>query len=195
MGKRETADLGDSTGHLLVADIYHGRHMEGVRRGAVTSLLIHQDDLSVKRMLSFLTVMPGEVSSCTGCHEPRTSPPPHASPSALLALRPPPSRIQPVLDTPEIFDYPRDIQPIWDRHCLACRDVDTYAGRAAGLAAGPGRSGGPGTGAGEVAGVARWRTIGKEAAWPPWQVRSDYGGTVKRGGESAAVAKASAGQG
>jgi hypothetical protein len=36
-------------------------------------------------------------------------------------------------------------------------------------------------GAGEVAGVARWRTIGKEAAWPPWQVRSDYGGTVKRG--------------
>jgi hypothetical protein len=41
--------------------------------------------------------------------------------------------------------------------------------------------GGPGNGAGEVAGVARWRTIGKEAAWPPWQVRSDYGGTVKRG--------------
>jgi hypothetical protein len=50
----------------------------------------------------------------------------------------------------------------------------------AGLA-GRGCSGGPGTGAGEVAGVARWRTIGKEAAWPPWQVRSDYGGTVKRG--------------
>jgi hypothetical protein len=179
------ADLGDSTGRLLVADIYHGRHMEGVRRGAVTSLLIlenlpkpvnyggsmdpityggsytlnrvlgtvpveadgsvyaevpplrslqlvalDQDDRSVKRMLSFLTVMPGEVSSCTGCHEPRTSPPPHASPSALLALRRPPSKIQPVLDTPEIFDYPRDIQPIWDRHCLACHDVDTYAGRA-----------------------------------------------------------------
>jgi hypothetical protein len=63
----------------------------------------------------------------------------------------------------------------------------------AGLA-GRGCLGGPGNGAGEVAGVARWRTIGKEAAWPPWQVRSDYGGTVKRGGESAAVAKASAGQ-
>ena len=33
---------------------------------------LDQNDLSVKRMQSFLTVQPGETSSCVGCHEERT---------------------------------------------------------------------------------------------------------------------------
>ena len=33
---------------------------------------LDEKDLSVKRMLSFLTVMPGEVATCIGCHENRT---------------------------------------------------------------------------------------------------------------------------
>jgi hypothetical protein len=89
---------------------------------------LDEDDLSVKRMLSFLTVMPGEVASCMGCHENRTVAPPAAS--SFLALQRPPSSITPVPDAPEIFDYPRDIQPIWDRHCLKCHDADRYEGRA-----------------------------------------------------------------
>ncbi len=89
---------------------------------------LDEQDLSVKRMLSFLTVMPGEVATCIGCHETRTEAPP--APATLRALRRPPSEITPVPDTPEIFDYPRDIQPIWDRHCLSCHDAGTYAGRA-----------------------------------------------------------------
>ncbi len=36
----------------------------------------------------------------------------------LQALKRPPSRIEPVSGVPEVFDYPRDIQPIWDRHCV-----------------------------------------------------------------------------
>jgi hypothetical protein len=35
-----------------------------------------------------------------------------------------PSRIQPLPDVPEVFDFPRDIQPILDRHCVACHDYD-----------------------------------------------------------------------
>jgi hypothetical protein len=89
---------------------------------------LDEHDLSVKRMLSFLTVMPGEVASCSGCHEDRTAAPPARS--TLLALKRPPSPITPVPGTPEIFDYPRDIQPIWDRHCLPCHDADRYEGRA-----------------------------------------------------------------
>jgi hypothetical protein len=174
-----------STGRILVSDIYHGRNMEGIRRGTIDKLLIlenlpkpvnysgsmdpisyggsytlnrvlgtvpvepdgsvyaevpplrslqlvalDEDNLSVKRMLSFLTVMPGETSTCTGCHESRVEPPPYVLPPRLLALRRPPSSIQPAADAPDVFDYPRDIQPIWDRHCLECHDVDQYAGRA-----------------------------------------------------------------
>ncbi len=177
-------DGSEPAGRIVVADVYRGRSMEGVRRGAITQLLIlenlpkpvnyggsmdpvsyggsytlnrvlgtvpverdgsvyaevpplrslqlvalDENDLSVKRMLSFLTVMPGEVSTCTGCHERRTEPPPYALSPRLLALQRPPSKIRPVPDAPEVFDYPRDIQPIWDRHCLECHDVDKYAGR------------------------------------------------------------------
>ncbi len=172
-----------SCGRLAIMDIYEGRNMAGIRRGAIKKLLILENlpkpvnftgsmdpisyggsytinrvlgtvpvesdgsayfsvpplrslqlvaldaaDVSVKRMLSFLTVMPGETTSCVGCHEDRTTTAaPARSPSAL---RREPSEIEPIPGAPEVFDYPRDIQPIWDRHCLNCHDETTYAGRA-----------------------------------------------------------------
>ncbi|MBC8328514.1 MAG: hypothetical protein H8E31_07170, partial [Planctomycetes bacterium] len=79
---------------------------------------LDEDDLAVKRMQSFLTVQPGEVTSCVGCHEQRTQTP--RSRYDLQALRRPPSRIEPIRDVPEVFDFPRDVQPILDRHCLGC---------------------------------------------------------------------------
>jgi hypothetical protein len=80
------------------------------------------NDMSVKRMQSFLTVQPGEVTSCVGCHEQRTK-------SAvlygnLLAMERPPSKIEPIDDCPDVFDFPRDIQPILDDHCVACHGYD-----------------------------------------------------------------------
>ena len=36
---------------------------------------LDENDLSVKRMQSFLTVQPGETTSCVGCHEQRTQAP------------------------------------------------------------------------------------------------------------------------
>jgi mono/diheme cytochrome c family protein len=32
----------------------------------------------------------------------------------------PPDRISPIPGIPDVFDFPRDVQPILDRHCLAC---------------------------------------------------------------------------
>jgi len=161
-----------STGQLIVLNIYIGRNMEGIERGAIKKLLItgsmdpisyggsytlnrvlgtvpvesdgsvnmevpplrslqfvalDDNDLAVKRMLSFLTVMPGEVTTCIGCHENRTTPP-RVEPNVQATKRPP-SRITPIPGTPEIFDYPRDIQPIIDKHCLNCHDINEYAGR------------------------------------------------------------------
>lgn len=81
--------------------------------------------LSVKRMQSFTTVQPGEVTSCVGCHEQRTRTP--LPVPDLLALRRPASRIEPVADVPDVFDFPRDIQPILDTHCVACHDYEETA--------------------------------------------------------------------
>jgi mono/diheme cytochrome c family protein len=86
---------------------------------------LDENDLSVKRMQSFLTVQPGEVSSCVGCHEPRTRAPRSASSAPTpLAARRPPSRIEPVAGVPEVLDFPRDIQPILDALCVNCHGYE-----------------------------------------------------------------------
>ncbi len=83
-------------------------------------------DLSVKRMQSFVTLQPGETASCAGCHERReTAPPPRPT---LAALQRPPSQPTPIPGVPAVLDFPRDIQPILDRRCVACHDVRQRAG-------------------------------------------------------------------
>jgi hypothetical protein len=49
--------------------------------------------------------------------------------SSLLALQRPPSRIQPAAGIPDVLDFPRDIQPILDRHCVECHNADRMDGR------------------------------------------------------------------
>jgi cytochrome c553 len=167
------------TGRLILADVTHGRNMDGVKPGQIAKLLVletlpkpvnhsgtmepislggtftlprilgtipvepdgsaymelpalrslffvalDENDMSVKRMQSFLTVMAGEVSSCSGCHENRTDAARDRSSPTLMATRRPPSRIEPISGIPDVFDFPRDIQPILDRHCTSCHDYD-----------------------------------------------------------------------
>lgn len=165
------------TGRYLVADVYRGRNMAGVRRGEIKKLLVmeslpkpvnftggmdplsyagtftlervlgtvpveedgsahfvapamrslffvalDENDLSVKRMQSFTTVAPGETLSCVGCHEERTRVLSTDTGRLPLAARRPPSMIEPLADVPDVLDFPRDVQPVLDQHCLACHD-------------------------------------------------------------------------
>lgn len=82
---------------------------------------LDKNDLSVKRMQSFLTVQPGETTSCVGCHEQRTRTPKFtvASTTVQAVLRPH-SRIKPIVGVPDVIDFPRDIQPILDALCVKC---------------------------------------------------------------------------
>ena len=85
--------------------------------------------LSAKAMPSYLAAMPGEKVSCIGCHESRLqSGRSRAESPMATALKRPPSRIQPIEGVPEIFDYVRDIQPIWNRHCVRCHNYEKHAG-------------------------------------------------------------------
>lgn len=88
--------------------------------------LLDEHDLSVKQMHSFITLQPGEQLGCIGCHESRTRPP--SSRRRPITLRQAPSRIEPVAGVPEIFDFPRDIQPILDGHCVSCHNAGKRAG-------------------------------------------------------------------
>jgi len=89
---------------------------------------LDEHDLAVKRMQSFLTVQPGEVTSCLGCHEQRTKTPSTAA-YELTATRRAASRIEPIASVPDVIDYPRDVQPILDRLCVDCHGYErTTAG-------------------------------------------------------------------
>lgn len=92
---------------------------------AVYFVALDEKGLAVKRMQNFTMVMPGETQGCVGCHESRTE---TYRSGALMAVRRPPSKIEPVPGAPDVFDYPRDIQPIWDRHCVTCHSVEKAAG-------------------------------------------------------------------
>jgi len=86
---------------------------------------LDKDGMSVKRMQSFMSVQPGERLSCIGCHEKRGETPHVVRP--LLATRRPPSKIKPIAGVPDVMDFPRDIQPILDKHCVGCHGYEKTA--------------------------------------------------------------------
>jgi hypothetical protein len=81
---------------------------------------LDENELSVKKMQSFVTLQPGETTSCVGCHEPRTVTPKNPGRATLQAVGRPPSRIEPFDGVPQIVDFRRHIQPILDKHCVEC---------------------------------------------------------------------------
>lgn len=75
--------------------------------------------LAVQSMRSSTYLRPGEHLTCAGCHEPRHRTPllPSEPPLALTRA---PSEIVPDVDGTNPFSYPRLVQPVLDRHCVAC---------------------------------------------------------------------------
>jgi len=76
---------------------------------------------AVQSMRSATYVHPGETLVCAGCHENKA----HAAArsrmgSVPLAFRRPPSDIQPDVDDSNPLSFPRLVQPILDKHCVAC---------------------------------------------------------------------------
>ena len=86
-------------------------------------------DLSVKRMQSFANLMPGETFTCIGCHEERSgAADARRSDGTLLALKRPPSLIRRFEGLPDVLDFQRDVQPVLDRHCVACHNPQKREG-------------------------------------------------------------------
>jgi len=103
-------------------------YMELPAKRPLFFVALDKSNNSVKRMHSFLTVMPGETTSCIGCHEQRTRAPMSVGANTVAALKRPAQKVTPILDIPQVFDYPRDIQPILDNHCIKCHDYDDRQG-------------------------------------------------------------------
>ena len=112
--------------------------------------LLDERGCVVQSMRSWSTLQPGETLGCIGCHENKLETYPAAEQKATLAMKRAPSKLIPPYgpmrsveklgaidspedylsvnapdffsDSPEGFSYRREIQPIWDRHCVSCHD-------------------------------------------------------------------------
>ena len=97
-------------------------HFEVPANRALILVALDQEGKAVRRMQSFLSVMPGEETSCVGCHGNRRTAPDSVITDQLQAMKRKPSRVSPVPGIRDVIDYPRDIQPILDKHCVECHN-------------------------------------------------------------------------
>lgn len=75
----------------------------------------------VQSMRSWSTLQPGEYFGCVGCHEDKAATPrPGRLPTAMTR---PAQKIKPFYGPPRGFSYRKEIQPIWDRHCIGCHHL------------------------------------------------------------------------
>lgn len=82
---------------------------------------------AVQGMRSVAYLQPGERRGCVGCHEPRATAPPRRE---LAAMRRPPSTIEPGPEGTAPMGFARLVQPVLDRHCVACHNGSPQGGHA-----------------------------------------------------------------
>jgi hypothetical protein len=88
--------------------------------------LLDRNGMLVATMRSGAQVQPGETQACLGCHDDRLAiRPPREN---TLALQRPPSKLTGWHGPVRSFGYVKEIQPIWDKHCVSCHDFGKPAG-------------------------------------------------------------------
>ncbi|NQU25581.1 MAG: hypothetical protein HQ567_30210, partial [Candidatus Nealsonbacteria bacterium] len=83
--------------------------------------MIDGDGHVVQSMRSWSTLMPGERQSCLGCHEDKSSAGPVAY-KLTEALQSSARTLTPFHGPARGFSFPKEIQPILDRHCIKCHN-------------------------------------------------------------------------
>ena len=79
---------------------------------------LDEDRMELQRMRSFINFQPGEVRSCSGCHETRGVAP--TNPPSIAAVKRGPSEFLPAPWGDQPISFLRDVQPIFDRQCVTC---------------------------------------------------------------------------
>ena len=86
--------------------------------------ILDKDKKMIQSMRSGVSLMPGEINGCVGCHEDRLSIP-MPIPKRPIALTKKPVELEKFMDKdPFKFSFMEHIQPILDRRCVKCHDFD-----------------------------------------------------------------------
>jgi hypothetical protein len=89
--------------------------------------LLDRNGMMIATMRSGTQSRPGETQSCIGCHDNRLAM--QSPPASPLALKRPPSALTGWHGSERSFGYWKEIQPIWDKHCVSCHDFGKEAGK------------------------------------------------------------------
>lgn len=89
--------------------------------------LLDERGMMVQSMRSGTMLQPGERVGCVGCHEARNSAPHTDAPPRLMAMGRAPSQMQGWYGPPRLFSYEREVQPVFDKHCVSCHDYGKAA--------------------------------------------------------------------
>ncbi|MDR3234650.1 MAG: discoidin domain-containing protein [Planctomycetaceae bacterium] len=91
--------------------------------------VLDADGLAVQSMRSSLYLHDGEQLSCNGCHEQQMSAPLRLT-SMPKAFQREPSKLKPDHPDSNPFSYPRLVQPVLEKHCVACHSEERSKGTA-----------------------------------------------------------------
>jgi hypothetical protein len=85
--------------------------------------------MEIRRMRSMVSLKPGEVRGCAGCHESRGAAPAACTSLPLAVRQAPQAPVPPPWGSEKLLNYPSIVQPILDRHCVRCHgDADPDGG-------------------------------------------------------------------
>lgn len=92
---------------------------------------LDENFLSLQTERTYVHSMPGEIRACVGCHEKRPEVIATSSLTRPKALIREPNfpQPQPGDQLPyRVIDYVLDVQPVWDKHCVACHGKEKAEG-------------------------------------------------------------------
>jgi hypothetical protein len=89
--------------------------------------------MMVQSMRSGIYVQPGETYGCVGCHENRVGDIPQAA-ATPKAMKRKADKLGGWYGEPRLFSMQREVQPVFDKHCVSCHDYGKKAGEKLNLA-------------------------------------------------------------
>ena len=89
---------------------------------------LDENYLALQTERTYVNYQPGETRSCVGCHERAPSGSPLAATATAMRRAPSLPGPQPGDTTgAKLFDYERQIQPVWDKNCIRCHTATPKA--------------------------------------------------------------------
>jgi hypothetical protein len=89
--------------------------------------VLDENGMMVQSMRSGAYVQPGETYGCVGCHENRVGDIPQAK-TKPKAMKHEADKLNGWYGQPRLFSFQKEVQPVFDKHCVSCHDYGKKAG-------------------------------------------------------------------